>query len=181
MQSREREERQQMNKRRICLGLTQSARQRVMQHSAFPVCICKLTLAWISSETSIKLLRMPTYADRTYSLLWTSSHPTGLSAVRCRLASRVAFFVSLCPTPFSHSLIRSGHAEISSPKPFVRFRTKTDKGIVCLSDHLHSVTSTRPLIFKSSSPSINPLVTVRRATITIGINVTFKFHFFSIP
>ena len=36
--------------------------------------------------------------------------------------------------------------------------------------------STRPLIFKSSSPCVNPLVTVPRVQITIGINVTFIFH-----
>ena len=95
------------NKRTICLGLTQSARRGVMQHSAFLVCICRLTLAWISSETSTKLLRMPTYPDRSSSLLWTSSHPTGLSAVWCRLPcpSSVtnSFFESLFPTPFSRS------------------------------------------------------------------------------
>ena len=38
--------------------------------------------------------------------------------------------------------------------------------------------STRPLISKSSSPSINPLETVPRAPITIGISVTFMFYSF---
>ena len=41
--------------------------------------------------------------------------------------------------------------------------------------------STRPFIFKSSSPFINPLATVKRAPIIIGINVTFMFQFFSVP
>ena len=41
--------------------------------------------------------------------------------------------------------------------------------------------STRPPISKSSSHFINPSVTVPRAPITIGINVTFMFHSFSIP
>ena len=42
--------------------------------------------------------------------------------------------------------------------------------------------STLPLTSKSSSPFINPLVTVSRAPITIGINVTFMFHsFFPFP
>ena len=41
--------------------------------------------------------------------------------------------------------------------------------------------STRPLIFKSPSPCINPLVTVPRAPITIGIIVTFMFHSFFNP
>ena len=36
--------------------------------------------------------------------------------------------------------------------------------------------STRPLISKSSSPCINPLVTLPSAPITIGITVTFTFH-----
>ena len=35
---------------------------------------------------------------------------------------------------------------------------------------------TSPLIFKSSSPCTNPLMTVPRAPVTIGISVTFMFH-----
>ena len=38
--------------------------------------------------------------------------------------------------------------------------------------------STCPLIFKLSSPCINPLVTAPKAPITIGINDTFMFHDF---
>ena len=38
--------------------------------------------------------------------------------------------------------------------------------------------STCPFISKSSSPFINPLVSVLRAQITIGISVTFMFHSF---
>ena len=38
--------------------------------------------------------------------------------------------------------------------------------------------STRPLISKSSSPFINSLVTVPRAPIAIGINLTFMLHSF---
>ena len=38
--------------------------------------------------------------------------------------------------------------------------------------------STRPLISKFSSPCTNPLVTVPREPITIGIIVTFMFHSF---
>ena len=38
--------------------------------------------------------------------------------------------------------------------------------------------STRPLTSKSSSPFNNPLVTVPKAPITIGIIVTFMFHSF---
>ena len=38
--------------------------------------------------------------------------------------------------------------------------------------------STRPLISKSSSPSINPLVDLPSAPVTIGITVTLIFHSF---
>ena len=101
------------------------------------MCICRLTLAWISCETSSKLLGMPTYPDRSSTLLWTSSHPTGLSAVRCRLP----FSSSFVQLPSRIPLPTSGHAESSSPKPFcLVLRQKTDKGIVCLADLLHSVT-----------------------------------------
>ena len=42
--------------------------------------------------------------------------------------------------------------------------------------------SSRPLIFKSSNPFNNPLVTVPRAPITISLIVTFIFHsFFQFP
>ena len=47
-----------------------------------------------------------------------------------------------------------------------------------LSNAIVSMVSTRPLTSKSSSPFINPLVTVPRAPITIGMNVTFMFHRF---
>ena len=39
-----------------------------------------------------------------------------------------------------------------------------------------------PLIFKSSRPFINPLVTVRRGSIIVGVNLTFMFQsFFHFP
>ena len=40
------------------------------------------------------------------------------------------------------------------------------------------IVSTRPLVSKSSSPFQNPLVTVPKAPITIGIIVIFMFHSF---
>ena len=44
------------------------------------------------------------------------------------------------------------------------------------------IVSTRPLTSKSSSPFTNPLVTVSKAPIIIGIIVTFMFHsFFQFP
>ena len=71
--------------------------------------------------------------------------PTRLSAPVSTGHSRHSSPTPNFSVPLSHSLTgvplpTSGHAEISSPKPFVWFRAKTDKGIVCLVDHLHSVT-----------------------------------------
>ena len=53
-----------------------------------------------------------------------------------------------------------------------------------LADHNNPVVwmvSSLPLISKSSSPFINPLVVVPRAQITTGINITFMFHSFFNP
>ena len=66
-----------------------------------------------------------------------------LSGVDCpvRRPSPTAFFEFHCPTlrlAFP-SYFRS-RRDLES-KPFVWFRTKTDKGIVCLADHLNSVTA----------------------------------------
>ena len=110
-------------------------------------CMCKLTLVW----TLAKLPQSNWNADSSLldllSLVWTLSHADSplCSGVRCRLllpvVPRQLPSSSFCPT---NSLLASpstsGHGEISSPKPFVWFRAKTDKGIVCLAGHLHSVT-----------------------------------------
>ena len=47
-----------------------------------------------------------------------------------------------------------------------------------LTDAVVWMISTRSFISKFSSPFINPLVTVPRGPIIIGINVTFMFHSF---
>ena len=97
-----------------------------------------------SSENSTTLLECRLILTGPPSLLWTPSHLTGLSAPvstgHSRHPSPTAFLELLFPTlwPAFSSYFRS--PEISSPKPFVWFRAKTDKGIVCLADHLHSVT-----------------------------------------
>ena len=126
-------------------GVNSKCKTRSYVTLCIPVSIYRLTLAWISSENSKTHEECWVILTRLPSLLWTSSHPTGLSAVRCRLATRV----TLRQLPSSSSFVQlpsrvplptSGHAEISSPKLFVWFRAKTDKGIVCLADLLHSVT-----------------------------------------
>ena len=48
-----------------------------------------------------------------------------------------------------------------------------------LSNAVVWMVSTRPLIFKSSSPCTNPLITVLSESFRIGITVTFMFHSFS--
>ena len=50
--------------------------------------------------------------------------------------------------------------------------------IVGLNNAVVWIVTTRPLISKSSRPCTNPLMTIPRAPITIGITVTFLFHSF---
>ena len=101
--------------------------ERELCNIAFPKCICRLTLAWISSEISTKLLGMPTHLDQS-SLTALDSLLCRLvtSAVRCRLhllppclshrqLTSVSSFVQL----LSRSLPTYGRVEISSPNPLV--------------------------------------------------------------
>ena len=122
------------------LGLTQ-----VQKGSYVTLCICRLTLAWISSENSTTLLECQPILTGLHSLVWTLSHAD--SSLCCPVSTGLSRHPS--PTPSSSPFVQlpsrvplptSGHAEISSPRPFVWFRAKTDKGIVCLEDLLHSVT-----------------------------------------
>ena len=50
--------------------------------------------------------------------------------------------------------------------------------LAVLNNDVFRMVSTRPPTSKSSSPFNNPLVTVPKAPITIGIIVTFMFHSF---
>ena len=87
-------------------GVNSKCKTRSYVTLCIPVSICRLTQAWISSENSTTHEECWLILTRLPSLLWTSSHPTGLSAVRCRLPcpSPNAFSEFLCPTPFSRSL-----------------------------------------------------------------------------
>ena len=110
-----------------------------------PLCICRLMLTCILREISAKPQRMLTHLD------WSSLTDAGLShadwslllsGVDCPSVS--PFINCLLWVPSSNPDWRSlayfwSHRDLES-KPFVWFRTKTDKGIVCLTDHLHSVT-----------------------------------------
>ena len=90
---------------------------------------------------------------------WTLSHPTGpfccpLSTAPQRHPSPTSFSRFLLPTAFSGvPLTTSGRVEDLDSKPFVLFRAKTDKGIVCLVDHPHSVTLVSdPPAYKRTTP-----------------------------
>ena len=144
IQSREREEREQTNN---MLGLTQ-----VQKGSYVTLCICRLTLAWIFSETSTKLLGMPTLLVRSSSLVLDSLMPTRLSAVRCRLVTRV----TLRQLPSSNSFVQlssrvplptSGHSRSRVQNPLSGFAPKQTKE--------SSVWRTTYIVLQSFDASIN--------------------------
>ena len=60
--------------------------------------------------------------------------------------------------------------------------SQVSRTLLCIMDVLNNavvyMVSTRPPTSKSSSPFNNPLVTVAKALITIGINITIMFHSF---
>ena len=99
-----------------------------------------LTLAWITSENSTKQLECRHLLTRSSSLdpifsatvsgvdrICPSPSPTLSAPFSNQLSSRVP--LPLPATP-----------RFQVQKPFVWFRAKTDKGIVCLAGHLYSVT-----------------------------------------
>ena len=145
-----------------------------------PLCICRLTLAWISSEISTKLLGMPTHLDRSsltasgLYLMWLVSQMSGSTPNR-HSTSPVANWVPLSNSLLAFSSYFRSHQDLES-KHFVWFRVKTDKGIVCLADHQHSVTplrkctqnrqgielSTKSPVF--TVPSVIPRMTLKYGT-----------------
>ena len=143
IQSREWEERTK-NKRIIWAWVNSKCKKRsyITLHS---LCICRLTLACISSENSTTHEECWLILTGLPSLLWTLCHADWsllLSGVDWPLASPFATCVLWVPSSNSRlafpSYFRS-RRDLES-KPFVWFRAKTDKGILCLVDHLHSVT-----------------------------------------
>ena len=148
IQSREWEKK---NKRTIWAWVNSSAR-RLSCDTLHSWCICRLTLACISSEISTKLPGMPTHPDwpsltasRPY-LMPTGPFCCPASTAHCPSASPVAnclLWVPSSNSSLSRSLTHFRSRRRSRAQAFVLFRAKTDKGIVCLADHSHSVT--RPL------------------------------------
>ena len=101
------------------LGLIQ-AQEVELCNIAFPLCICRPTLAWISSEISTKLPGMPTHLDRS-SLTALDSLSCWLvtSAIRCQLATRVTLRQLPSPSSFVQLLSRS----------LTNFRSRQDRGL----------------------------------------------------
>ena len=113
------------------LGLIQ-AQEGELCNIAFPMCICRLTLAWISREISTKLLGMPTHLDRS-SPTGPYLTPTGISGVRCRLATRVTLRQLPSVIPFVQFSLAFLYplpvTSRSQAQGFDWFRTKIDKGM----------------------------------------------------
>ena len=109
--------------------------------------IYRLTLAWI-------LVKIPQSNWNVDSSWLDLLHWSGLSLMPTCLSAPVSTVDCPCPCPVTNyafqllfptrSLLASpstsSHGKILSPKHFVWFRAKTDKGIVCLAGHVHSVT-----------------------------------------
>ena len=100
-----------------------------------PGSIYGLTLAWITSEYSTKQLECRHLDSIFFSAtvsgvdrICPSPSPTPSAPLSNQLSSRVP--LPLPATP-----------RFQVQKPFVWFRAKTDKGIVCLAGHLYSVTA----------------------------------------
>ena len=95
IQSREWEKKEQTNN---MLGLTQ-----VQKGSYVTLCICRLTLAWISCENSTTLLECQPILIGLHSQVWTLSHANSslccpVSTGHSRHSSPTAFLELLCPT-----------------------------------------------------------------------------------
>ena len=99
-----------------------------------PLCICRLILAWVSSEISTKLLGMPTHLDQSsLTAAGLSRMPNGLSAVRCRLGTRVTLRQLTSLSSFVQLLTRvplptSGHVEDHGLRSLFGFAPKQTKG-----------------------------------------------------
>ena len=131
------------------LGLTQDQKGS-MQHYISDS-IYGLTLAWITSEHSTKQLECR-HLDSIF-FHWSGPHLLRLvSPLRCPVSTASVRVPSpiLCQLLsrqlFANSLLASRYLtpRFQVRKPFIWFRAKTDKGIVCLAGHLYSVTKRQP-------------------------------------
>ena len=110
IQSREREKKEQRNN---MLGLTQ-----VQKGSYVTLCICRRTLAWISSENSTTLLECQPIFTRLHSLVWTLSHAD--SSLSCPVSTVHSRHPSTSPfvqLPSRVPLPTSGHSRSRVQNP----------------------------------------------------------------
>ena len=129
-------------------------------------------LGWITSENSTKLLECRhldlIFFAGPYLLCW--SHRSGVQCWPCPWfhANSLLTRLSAVPSPttcqllFQPTLFRvplplPDTARFQVQKSFVWFHAKTDKGIVCLAGHPHSVTAA-PMARKFVSPQRAPKV-----------------------
>ena len=150
-------ERKRTNERTIWTSVS-SKRKKGSFVTLHSLCICRLTLACILRETFTSYLECQLMFDRLPHCLWTLSHADMsplLSVVDCLSASLFANCPLWVPLPTHplwvplptllvslgpHFPLTSGLVGDLESKPFVWFRAKTDKGIVCLANYPHSVT-----------------------------------------
>ena len=165
------------NKRTIWAWVNSSAR-RLSCDTLHSWCICRLTLACISSEISTKLPGMPTHPDwPSLTASGLNLMPTGLfcclvSTANCPSPSPVANCLlwipsSYCWPGFPYPLPVTSK---SRAQAFVWFRAKTDKGIVCLAHPLHSVTIDHLIFFSTWFP-----LAILLRIIDYGLNIIGNF------
>ena len=137
----------QTNKHEQCLGLTQEQKKSYAT-LCIPDSIYGLTLAWVTSENSTKQLECRLILTQSSSL--DPIFSATVSGVD-RICPCPWFHANCLPAPLSNQL--SSRVPLPLPatprfqvqKPFVWFRAKTDKGIICLAGHLYSVTHVRTI------------------------------------
>ena len=97
------------------------------------------------------------------------------------LASSRYFIIIIYSLEFFTSVLADGLSLKLSDSKSPQISKTLLGNLAVLNNAVVWMISTRLPTYKSSSPSNNPLVTVPKAPITIGIIVTFMFHSFSIP
>ena len=125
---------------RTMLGVN-SEQKKSYATLCIPDSIYGLTLAWVTSENSTKQLECRLILTRSsftgpYLLCYCVWSRLPLSVVSRQLP--LSFFLQ--PTLFRVPLPLPDTARFQVQKPFVWFRAKTDKWIVCLAGHLYTVT-----------------------------------------
>ena len=114
-------------------GVNSKYKTRSYVTLCIPVSIYRLTLAWISSENSTTHEECWLILTRLPSLLLTSSHPTGLSAVRCRPPCPSSVANCLLRVPLSNSFLAFPYLLPVTPRsrvqnPLSGFVPKQTKG-----------------------------------------------------